>query len=578
MEGEEIRSGTKKKRSKPLEIGFDSDDDEPIGSLFKLKRSRKKVSLACGGADSVKEGEDLGCMDDTLASFRKRLKGPKRDQGSEPTPTPAPASALNVSREGHDDEGLVSGGSRDGKQLQHSSDQHKEGSLSEIFHKAGQSNSIRKTRVSSGSTKQKRGVQNVDSGLSTCSEGFTETVDSVVESRSRSSSSALKLGKRNVKSAPFSSVPAVDDQKGVDDCFQEESAQRTCNSDIPDVPLVDHSHFINVCDGDRQQVSGIQVEDICCASDQKAALQERVCNDGLNHCSAVVEDLEVIGIASPSKVAEGACGFTEAGELENRLTDEIAEVYNGASECGAVCSSTVKEDFVTRHNEPLIEATEKPETEFVPSSLDANAELQKHEATASRNLSSVVPNEANESEMAVQSNNPEEPLVTCNIPKYSTASIPKCSSVLDPIQSDGSSIQSSIPDENGKTAEFHAPVSDFADDDGKTSGIPRVMRKAKVRKHEDMTYEGDADWEILMNDRAQNESQVVGDGEHTLRTRLKHNSSLNAVEDSENVAAVAVSAGLKARAISPIEKIKFKEILKRKGGLKEYLDCRYCDA
>ena len=45
------------------------------------------------------------------------------------------------------------------------------------------------------------------------------------------------------------------------------------------------------------------------------------------------------------------------------------------------------------------------------------------------------------------------------------------------------------------------------------------------------------------------------DGDRTLRARLKHDSSLNTGEDSENVAVVAVSAGLKARKVGPIEKI-----------------------
>ncbi|TKY57657.1 Lysine-specific histone demethylase 1-like 3 [Spatholobus suberectus] len=229
----------------------------------------------------------------------------------------------------------------------------------------------------------------------------------------------------------------------------------------------------------------------------------------------------------------------------------------------------------------------KSETEFVSNrnfcdynSLDTKAEVQdfvlgfspkRNDVTVSGSLSSMVSNEA---ELAAHSSHPEKPLEACNIAKDSTASILKCSSVLDPIQSDGSSLQSSIPDENGNYAEYHASVSDFADNDGKISSIPRAVRKAKMRKHGDMTYEGDADWEILINDQALNESQVMVDGDRTLRTRMKHDSSLNTGEDSESVAVVAVSAGLKAHKAGPIEKIKFKEILKRKGGLKEYLDCR----
>ncbi|RDX60928.1 Oligopeptide transporter 4, partial [Mucuna pruriens] len=153
MEGEDIRSGTKKKRSKK-EIGFDSDDDEPIGSIFKLKRSRKKASCS----DAVREKEDLGGMDDndTLASFRKRLKGPKRDQGSGATRGASPALHVPIEVEGGavavSDEDLAALGPKgkdekgDDMQMQDSSDQHMEDSLSAIFHKAP-SNSSRKSRT-----------------------------------------------------------------------------------------------------------------------------------------------------------------------------------------------------------------------------------------------------------------------------------------------------------------------------------------------------------------------------------------------------------------------------------------------
>ncbi|XP_004499223.1 lysine-specific histone demethylase 1 homolog 3 isoform X2 [Cicer arietinum] len=583
MEGEDLRSGTKKhrKRSKPIEIGFDSDNDEPIGSLFKFKRNKKKVSFA-SEEDSVREKGDFRGMDDndTLASFRKRLKGPKRDQGSE-----------NVSVEGHGD-GLVVGGSGsrtkgekgvdlllgdDDMQLHQSSDQHmEEDSLSAIFHKA-QSNSVRKSRGAL-SSKQKKGNRNVDSGLNCGSKSFTENVDSVVESRS-GSVSVLKLVERNLVSDMICSVSAMDNQKGGDDCFQEEKSKDICDSNILDGPLVDHSNSIIACVEDRQQLSSVKVEMVCGASDEKVALQERMPDNGLNQCSAMLRDIEISDTASPSKVGEGVCGFSEAGRLENRLTNEIAE----EQVCNGVSTSAGKEISLTCNTEPLIKSNENILNEnnamdsgktFQESSINEGCSSEKHDGIDIGSLSSIVPNDAIKSELVVQSNHPDKLLEVCNIPKNSTASILKCSSVLDPIQSDGSSIQSSIPDENGNTAEYHASMSDFADIGGKISGIPRATRKTKMHKHGDMTYEGDADWEILINDKALNESQGAADGERTHRTRAKQDSSLNPVEDSENVAVAAVSAGLKACAAGPIEKLKFKEILKRKGGLKEYLDCR----
>ncbi|KAK7321791.1 hypothetical protein VNO77_32735 [Canavalia gladiata] len=615
MDGEDMRSGTKKKRSK-REIGFDSEDDEPIGSIFKLKRSKKKASLASEGScgDAVRGQEDLGGMDDTLASFRKRLKGPKRDQGSGATKGTSPALHVPLEVEGHavSDEDLVAFGSRstskdekgvgllpcDDMQMQDSSDQHMEDSLSAIFHKA-QSNYARKSRTSLGS-KQKRGIQNVDCGLSPGSESFAEAADSGVESRS-GSASASKLVRGNVMSADvlpqacdpcaLSSASVMDNQKCGDDCFQEETTKGDCDSNIPEGPLGDHSHSVDVCNGDRQQLSCVQVEDICCAPDQKVALQERVLEDGLNKCSSMSPD-EIIDTASLSKVGEGVSGFTVVGEFKNRLTDEPAQVCNGASERD-VSTSTEKEIFLTScHTKPLIKSTENilnennnmiSDRNFCDyNSLDTKAEVQdfllgfspkRNDVTACGSLSPMVSNEANESELAANLNHLEKPLETCNIQKESTASILKCTLVLDPIQSDGSSLQSSIPDENGNYADYPASVSDFADTDGKISGISRAVRKAKMHKHGDMTYEGDADWDILINDQALNEIQVA-DGDRTLRTRMKHDSSLNTIEDPENVAVVAVSAGLKAHKAGPIEKIKFKEILKRKGGLKEYVDCR----
>ncbi|CAI8606543.1 unnamed protein product [Vicia faba] len=575
MDNEDLRPGTKKKkRSKPIEIGFDSDNDKPIGSFLKLKRNKKKVSFASGGScggDSVKENENSRVMDDndTLATFRKRLKGPKRDQGY----------GLNVSNEG---DGLGSGGSGkgdDNMQLRHDHDsgQHMEESLSTIFHKA-QFSSVRKSRGALGS-KQKKRNRSVDSGLKHGSRSLTENVDYVVESRS-GSAFTLKSVERNHESDTFCSVSAMENQQGSGDCLQDEKAKGICDSNIPDEPSVDHSNSIIACDGDRQLLSIVQVVNVCGASDEKVTLQEKIIDNSLNRCSSMLQDVEIIDIDSLSKVGEGVCGLSETAELENnRSTDEIAEeqVRNGASE-GGVSSSAEKEVLLTCHTELLIKLNENNPMvsgkRFQESSINGGCSSEKHEAIASGSLSSVLPNDANESELIVQSNHPDKPLEMCNIPKYSNAPILKCSYALDPNQSDGSSIQSSIPDENGNTAEYHVSVSDFADNGGKISSIPRATRKTKMNKHGDMTYEGDADWEILINDKALIGSQDAADGEHTLRTRVKQDSSLNAVEDSESVAVAAVSAGLKARAVGPIEKIKFKEILKRKGGLKEYLDCR----
>ena len=90
-----------------------------------------------------------------------------------------------------------------------------------------------------------------------------------------------------------------------------------------------------------------------------------------------------------------------------------------------------------------------------------------------------------------------------------------------------------------------------------------------------MAYDGDADWHILIHEQSFPQSHLVEDTDQPLRTRGKFDSSLNMVSGTDNGGAAAVSVGLKARAVGPVEKIKFKEVLKRKGGLQEYLECRW---
>lgn len=732
------RSGTKK-RSKQLEIGVDSDDDEPIGSIFKARRPRntKKVNSALEGighrvqnAEAIEKKlfaavEDSGGMDDTLASFRKRLKGPKRDQGSGTTRgrisalSAFAASSLDVSsksgvldnvkeRQAGGDNGsdmimdIKLAGSSQGKVerphmdlalkgigghipcddeleaqrsrstlndekgvvllpcdgLQHSSDEQKEDSLSVIFQNT-QANLIRKSRTSS-SSKQKNGSQIVDDGLSAVS-GVPENVESMVECRSKSASTS-KLDGRILKSAndlpqgsdlrSFASASAMGNKKFGSGCPEEELSKGICDSNIQTGLAVVHSLSTSACNGDNQQLSSVQLGDDCSRSHQMVTFEERIVSDGLKQCSIMLHGgEEIVHTASLSKVGEGVCGFSE-GEFKKSLTDKLALVCNGSSENDVFTSmereialpppdiqplNRLCKNLLIENNQPIsgkvlegsskngalksfefpvkVDDVLKSETELVSgricsdcNSLDTKAELQdlvagsslgKNAVGSDGNLPPMLSNEANENKLAVQSNYPAEPLETFIITNDSNASIQKCSSVFHQIQPsndafeegyfpnddclyakkevDGTSLPSAIPEENKDYTEFSISGSDFANKDDKISSVQRAMRKAKKRRHGDMAYEGDADWEILVNDQSFLESQGVIDDDHNLRPTVKLDSSLNVVEESESVAA-AVSAGLKAHAAGPVEKIRFKEILKRKGGLQDYLDCRSVDS
>ncbi|KAJ6999165.1 hypothetical protein NC653_015103 [Populus alba x Populus x berolinensis] len=97
---------------------------------------------------------------------------------------------------------------------------------------------------------------------------------------------------------------------------------------------------------------------------------------------------------------------------------------------------------------------------------------------------------------------------------------------------------------NESYSEDAVSVPDSDIKDGHLAAVHRAMRKPKKRRLGDMAYEGDADWVTLIN-----EQQFL-----------------------ENDQVVEVTDLLEPER-SPVEKIKFKEVLKRKGGLQEYLEC-----
>lgn len=115
-----------------------------------------------------------------------------------------------------------------------------------------------------------------------------------------------------------------------------------------------------------------------------------------------------------------------------------------------------------------------------------------------------------------------------------------------------------------------AAPSNFEDMEN-TSKVKRLTRNTRKRKHGDMAYEGDIDWETLMHEQGLFSNPSAGFADQSVKPKDK----IKALEVLENGGVAAVSAGLMAEAVSPMEKIKFKDVLKRKGGLKDYLECRY---
>ncbi|KAL5985882.1 hypothetical protein ACLOJK_027872 [Asimina triloba] len=110
--------------------------------------------------------------------------------------------------------------------------------------------------------------------------------------------------------------------------------------------------------------------------------------------------------------------------------------------------------------------------------------------------------------------------------------------------------------------------------DKKLSEMQRAGRKVKKRRQGDMAYEGDVDWEILVHERGSFESNPVTDVDQLTRMKDRPDTQSNRLAEAHNGGAAAVAAGLKACAPGPVEEIIFKEVLKRRGGAQEYIECR----
>jgi hypothetical protein len=103
----------------------------------------------------------------------------------------------------------------------------------------------------------------------------------------------------------------------------------------------------------------------------------------------------------------------------------------------------------------------------------------------------------------------------------------------------------------------------------------RASRQVKKRRHEDMAYEGDMEWDVIMG-----EVEAPADWNwHPEKDRLSRGRSragLISLSQGQVLPgeAAAVAAGLRARAPNAAERICFKDALRRRGGLQEYLECR----
>ncbi|XP_057469849.1 lysine-specific histone demethylase 1 homolog 3-like [Actinidia eriantha] len=673
MECEEKRSGSKK-RSKLIQVGRDSDDDEPIGSLFKVKgkRNPKKVKTGSEGVGEkgqdveVRGGnlgvvdEDLGVMNDTLASFKKKLKGPKKDSGSgkaagrrslgiivtEPSSLNGPVKDGGLTMEtkivengkviGEDgSDGSMSkelgnrvkektkrskGASKRKKTAlagqgflddsiqnhteyvlgsslgpNHCLNDNLEDSLSTLFQKA-QSDLSRKSRMRS---RQRRETQAPKNRLN--SDDVSDGIPPVFLGRYRSASNlALEFSHRDDSFCLVSGRIPIDS----DHCqnkigirqSSDESMQKSLSSSDE---MLERSSTRVVTDlnmQSRDNMHGVP----------EAALEESVptsfsqrSQSYLTVCSSKTARREE---SDSNHLQDGDSKQFLSVKVKDESSEPTTEIKNVKGIFRAIDSG---HDFVEIPDSIPVpvqkEETHQLEAVLPNAGFNHPADQQSKSGLSPLSFCVVhksefgIPIKREEKSMKTGDNSNLSPPEHC-LNEFVTPDlicrpsvhhsqpfddVPKdtCVQSHDYLSGNGeangaSSSPSVTPDRSDSYAEGkgHLPDPEFMDK--KQSVAQRSARKVKQRRHEDMAYEGDVDWEVLIHEQGFLESRLVGDGDQCFRAREKFNSLSNTVAEAENAGAAAVSAGLKACAVGPVEKIKFKEVLKRKGGLQEYLQCR----
>ncbi|MCO5548955.1 hypothetical protein L7F22_002419 [Adiantum nelumboides] len=100
----------------------------------------------------------------------------------------------------------------------------------------------------------------------------------------------------------------------------------------------------------------------------------------------------------------------------------------------------------------------------------------------------------------------------------------------------------------------------------KNLGSDRTTRQSRKRKRREVASDGDMEWEAVTGESGD------ANRKKPLSCKTWGGLNVNVVELNGDIAAVTV--GLQADMPGPAERIRFKDVLKRRGGLQEYLECR----
>ncbi|KAK9164396.1 hypothetical protein Syun_005298 [Stephania yunnanensis] len=674
MDGEEKKSGFSM-IAKKIESKVGSHDDEPIGSLFKLKRTRnpKKVKIGLNAVSKVQGGEiraekstaqDLGEMEDTLASFRKKLKRPKvgKEGGSGFVKGTTCNSICEVelqAKKGKEnsvsaDDGVVDFAVDDGLQLKakrkvrsksskkalknseinqcsgkevkgvlkvegccnHSSDDNFESSLAEFIRKS-QLSSVKRGRSLSNSKQRNEALAS--------NEVWSQNSDVVSEDLVPASISIYPTSDQNGDKGSRGSEERLSQSLFIqEDALSSHANKLAANSDMMEHMTwkdgrCDRSSkgILLASDSVRETLeacfTGLKSEDrplkwvqeSFSDSIQKFVEEKQSFKNGLKLCSVektkplaenddgvnglsieISENLIPSTHSTSAKVNSNVTDRNitlEAVRSNGELVQPSQSAFNGFP--GGKLSSLTRRsrpEEIARLDDvgqPSHNTLASPFLVSCPEKMvKASGMKQMVETSRSDDRSDTIFTQLD----AVKSSPTILDIVTKDVSKATN----EVSNFVSSKESDPIIDSTSIKEEvNVNSYELKALerrelysedptiVHNHETEYKKPMAVQKV-RRVKKRRHGDMAYEGDTDWEILMHGHALIEDNLYVNEDLPSREKETLDYSSSTCREADIGGTAAVAAGLKASAAGPIEKIRFKEFLKRKGGLQDYLECR----
>ncbi|KAL3639100.1 hypothetical protein CASFOL_017007 [Castilleja foliolosa] len=590
-----------KRKLKPIETSVGSDDDEPLGALLKLKgkrTSKKSKVLASGVGNKVKgakkvliEDDEMVGMDDTLAIFRKKLRAPKKNVGSaiaaekELSSIMVEPLCLSVDESVTDSELDPNGVSRANKRCLGSTEGGYFGDAS-VMEGLKPKAKMKNKRSKVKSDTNKTGTSESDScfdrnasendALNLENEGALESkgveledsLSTFFQKMSGKSSIALRVKQEKEtqvsddgskpssgagSDAPVwkseSIVPDDDDRHAapgqgsikstliiqrVADCSPE---VLTCTLENP----FDSNKGISV-DGSSGEVILENSASTCFFKDV-GVVDAKFNYDPINE----TPDTNNILGTEPKDLGTSLCedreNICDDVKLNSRLIIDVDTSF----------SAQVQKEHPSGDHDGFVKETSQEEDNQV-------AECKSSHVSANEDLTDEVV-------LLLRKHNFEPDKVDIE-PEHVSESPNIDYLSEDEEANNGTSNASNLLDHQGRGVEGKGSLADPETKESSLSIGLRAVRKAKKHRHGDMAYEGDGDWEVLMQ-----APEYFVNHQSLDKTKAKFN-SLPVDGHSGNGKVAAVAAGLKARAAGPLEKLKFKEVLKRKGGLQEYLECR----